>query len=168
MIWDRVFYYPCEPVVWANQDFRNVVSPGGRRLIQKAVDISTLELHRLQEQSRPQPLHGNLDMWNVMNNHGRLTIFDFEDVMLGSPVQDVAITLHYGRERADYRNLRAAFRMGYESVRPWPVEYDGQLERLMAARTVMLLNHALRTSADPSGFVARATAQLAALLPDES
>jgi Ser/Thr protein kinase RdoA (MazF antagonist) len=38
---------------------------------------------------------------------------DFEDVMLGYPVQDVAITLYYGQQREQYPELRDAFFEGY-------------------------------------------------------
>ena len=73
-------------------------------------------------------LHGMLD---AVQESVRLLVFDFEDVMMAAPVQDIAVTLFYNRTRPDYLELRSAFEVGYRSLRVWPAEYDGQLELLM-------------------------------------
>ena len=75
----------------------------------------------------------------------QLRLLDFEDVMFGDPVLDVAITLYYGRERPDHAALSEAYESGYRSVREWPVRDTRQMDLLVAARAVMLLNHALQT-----------------------
>jgi len=103
-------------------------------------------------------------MRNVMVENQELAIFDVEDVMRACPVQDIAITLHYGRQRPDYRELFNAFRNGYEPIRSWPVHYPGQLEELMAARSIMLLNRALRTAKNPVAFADRVVTSLDAFL----
>jgi Ser/Thr protein kinase RdoA (MazF antagonist) len=77
-----------------------------------------------------------------------LRLIDFEDVMFGAPVLDVAITLYYGRERPDYVALSQAYEAGYRSVRDWPVRDSRQMDLLIAARAAMLLNHALQTEPD--------------------
>jgi Ser/Thr protein kinase RdoA (MazF antagonist) len=84
--------------------------------------------------------------------------------MWGAPVQDIAITLSYGRSRPDYGELRQAFREGYERRRTWPVEFDGQLELLMAARRVMFVNYVLRTDPEPEEFIAAAIFELQRLV----
>ena len=78
-----------------------------------------------------------------MRYRGRLTVFDFEDVMVAAPVQDIAITLFYNRSHPEYDAIRAAFEEGYRRIREWPVEWDGQIELLMAARTVMFINYVI-------------------------
>ncbi len=56
-------------------------------------------------------------------------------------MQDVAITLYYGREQENAKALQAAFKEGYSSLRTWPLESDEQLHTLIAARTAMFANY---------------------------
>src|SRR5205823_4632514 len=98
----------------------------------------------------------NIEMWNVLvDESGGLRLLDFEDVMLGHPIQDVAITFFYGAERQDYTQLIGAYKEGYTNVLPWPVCEQRQLDLLMAARAAMLLNHALLSEDDPAPMVRR-------------
>ena len=115
-----------------------------------------VELARLAALPNPIFLHGNIEMWNVLvDQMGRLRLLDFEDVMRGQPIHDIAITLYYGMERPDYQELAAAFRAGYTSVRDWPDVDEPVLRLLMAARATMLVNHTLLTEPDPRPVVAR-------------
>jgi Ser/Thr protein kinase RdoA (MazF antagonist) len=91
-------------------------------------------------------------------------VLDFEDVMLGAPVQDLAITLSYNRQHPEYEQLLAAFVEGYRSIREWPVEYEGQLLLLMAARSVMLINYVLRMGVAADEYIAVAVEQMTELL----
>jgi Ser/Thr protein kinase RdoA (MazF antagonist) len=159
LIWDRVFYYAREPVVWHERRFRRYVTPSRRRVIDEVIRRAGAELARLHE-SQPMVIHGDLHPDNVHVDRGRLIVFDFEDVMWGFPVQDIAITLFYERDRPDYSALCEAFEAGYRTRRPWPVEFDGQLDVLMAARTVMFINYVLRTDPEPGPYIALATRRL--------
>ena len=154
LVWDRVFYYPTEPVVLFDPRYRRWMTKERTDTLREALEILTPELGRLHRERRLCVIHGDLQMGNVMVHRGRLTAFDFEDVMRGTPVQDIAITLSYGRARPDYGELCRAFRAGYERRRGWPVEFEGQLELLMAARKMMFLNYLLRTEPGPEEFVA--------------
>jgi Ser/Thr protein kinase RdoA (MazF antagonist) len=63
-------------------------------------------IRRLRAVARSALAHYPLEVRRLRFAHrGRLTAFDFEDVMRGLPVQDIAITLSYGRERPDHREL---------------------------------------------------------------
>lgn len=161
LVWDRVFYYSSIPVVLFDPRHNQWMTPARRSVAERALELATAELARLHRDSAAIYLHGNIEMWNVMVHRGRLSLLDFEDFMHGPAVQDIATTLHYGRVRPEYPSLCAAFRVGYENRAAWPVEYDMQLDTLMAARTLMLMNHALATHSDPGAFVARASRQLA-------
>jgi Ser/Thr protein kinase RdoA (MazF antagonist) len=88
----------------------------------------------------------------------------FEDVMLGYPVQDVAITLYYGRQRDDYDELREAFKDGYTSRRAWPEERVGQIETLMAARSVNFINYVARINPSPQDSIEERGEELKAFL----
>jgi Ser/Thr protein kinase RdoA (MazF antagonist) len=140
------------------------MTPERTESVRGAIEIITPELGRLQSEVRPHVIHGDLQMGNVMVHRGRLTAFDFEDVMRGAPVQDIAITLSYGRARPDYWEMRRAFRAGYERRRTWPIEFEGQLELLMAARKVMFLNYVLRTDPEPGNFIAATIRDLRRLM----
>jgi Ser/Thr protein kinase RdoA (MazF antagonist) len=166
LVWNRIFYYPDEPVVMFEPAHRSVLYSSRLALFETVMERAETELATLHRTGRPGYIHGDLNPWNAMVNRSGVTVFDFEDVMLGFPVQDVAIALFYGRDRGDYQALCAGFRTGYASRRPWPVEYDGQLELLMAARSIMFVNYVMRTSpsADdaysPTRYTERVTKRL--------
>lgn len=84
--------------------------------------------------------HGDLHHWNVLIDRGRLRVIDFEDLQWAAPVLDVSTTLYYVRWRDDYPDLLAAYRSGYESVEPWVETFDGELDPLIGARAIDLLN----------------------------
>lgn len=159
LVWDRMLYVPSEPLVIFDQAHSEMLSEECLDAVRWVFQRGSEELTRLHRK-RPMYIHGDIEMWNVMVERDQLTLLDFEDVMLGFPIQDIAITLYYGRERKDYPALLASFQDGYETCRPWPVEFEGQLELLMACRTVRFMNHALRTRADPRAYLARASASL--------
>lgn len=88
-------------------------------------------------------LHGDLHQWNVMINHQTVYALDFDDLLLGYPIQDIGISLYYYQMRENFEEIRAAFRRGYESVRLWPESYPGEVEIWMVWRTLALLNGVL-------------------------
>jgi Ser/Thr protein kinase RdoA (MazF antagonist) len=164
LVWNDLFYYPRIPVLafeggdvspllpqWSHGDVRYLAA--------RAVE----ELAVLDEMPGKRALHGNIEMWNVLVEHGRPGLLDFEEVMFGQPVHDIAITLHYGRSRPDYADLRHAFRAGYERISPWPVETDLQLDLLSAARGILFLNAALQREPVPHDFIERECSRLVEL-----
>jgi Ser/Thr protein kinase RdoA (MazF antagonist) len=152
--WDKAFYYPDEPVVYNTAAYQHLFSPGCVAVIDEVISIADEEFARLYSDPEGQIIiHGDLHYWNVHIYQGELYIMDFEDVMLGYPVQDVAVTLVYGWDRDDYPQLYAAFKNGYESKRAWPVERDGQLEILMAARRVNFINYVARIDPTPEDYI---------------
>ena len=84
--------------------------------------------------------HGDMHHWNVMVDRGRFAVIDFEDLQWAAPILDVATTLYYVRWGDDYQELFEGFLAGYSSVRPWVETFDGELEPLIAARGIDLLN----------------------------
>jgi Ser/Thr protein kinase RdoA (MazF antagonist) len=98
-------------------------------------------------------IHGDLHYWNVHFYRGELYVIDFEDINLGYPVQDIAVTLYYGRHREGYKEWKAAFKQGYSSLRKWPVEDESTIETLMAARSVMFINYVARIDPSPEEYI---------------
>ncbi len=60
--------------------------------------------------------------------------------MYASPLLDAMIALYYVARRETYPQLRDAFRAGYEAVRPWVEQEPGELDRLLVARGLDLMN----------------------------
>lgn len=164
LVWDRVFYYPTEPVVLYEDRFRHHLTRSRTEVVRAVEQAAATELERLHRELPTFIIHGDLHPWNVHRYRERLIVFDFEDLMIGAPVQDVAITLYYNRSRPQYDDLVAAFREGYTGLRPWPVERDGQLELLMGARTVSFINYVLRMGIDPDQYLPRWIGALKRLL----
>ena len=139
---DRVFPFP-EPVVLFDAEFASLFTQKWREIYAKAIDWAQESIDRLGaggEQMRI--LHGDLHQWNVRIYHRVLSPIDFEDLMLGWPVQDIATTLYYfgGQE---YARLRSAFQAGYTSHSPWPERHPGEIDSFIAARGIGLVNFIL-------------------------
>ena len=155
LVWDRIFYYPTEPVVLYQEQYQHLLMPERTRIVRAVEAKAAAELARLHRDQQTFILHGDLHPWNIHTHRGRLVAFDFEDLMVGAPVQDVAISLFYNRDHEAYGELCSAFEEGYRSIRPWPVEWEGQLELLMAARTVSFINYVLRMDFEPEQYIPR-------------
>ena len=146
LVWDRTMYYAGTSLVVAEPRYREYVSRRDAQKVEAVAKEADAELAQLAERTDRMFLHGNIEMWNVLTTGpGELRLLDFEDVMFGHPVLDVAITFYYGRERSDHRSLCRAYEAGYRDVRAWPVRDARQMDLLTAARAAMLLNHALLT-----------------------
>jgi len=74
---------------------------------------------------------------------GRLTPIDFQDMIWGFELQDLAITIASIRNFDDANALVDAFYSGYVQVRPLPDHDTETLEGLIAARQLDSLNYAL-------------------------
>lgn len=140
--WDKVFYYPTEPVVYNTPEYSHLFAAERVAMLDKLIAKSNKLLGEIFARPTGQMLiHGDLHYWNIHLHQGELYLIDFEDVNLGYDVQDVAITLYYGREQENAEELRAAFREGYSSLRPWPLESEEQLQTLIIARMIMFCNY---------------------------
>jgi len=152
--WDKVFYYPDEPIVYNTSRYRHYFPPERVVLLDEVIiRADTLFRQLYANREGKMLIHGDLHYWNVHLYRGELYVIDFEDVMLGYPVQDVAVTLSYGRDRPDYDDLRAAFREGYSDLRFWHGEGDSGIETLIATQTVMFINYVARIDPEPQAYI---------------
>ena len=87
-------------------------------------------------------IHGDLHQWNVRQACGVLSPLDFEDLMMGWPVQDIATTQYYFPQDT-YPILRVAFQDGYARISPWLERLPGEIDSFIAARAVGLANFVL-------------------------
>lgn len=159
--WDRVFYFPDERVVYNSPAFAHLFTPQMVGVMDTAVAYLNPFLANFYTGGNPPMLmHGDLHVWNVHLYRGDLYVIDFEDMILGYPAQDVAITLFYGRSRDNYPALRAAFQDGYNSLRPWPLQSEQQLQTLIAARTVNFINYVAWVDEEPQAYIHDRCAEL--------
>lgn len=145
--WDQIFYYDkgLDPIVVHDARFDHLFSPGRRAIIEKAGKAAQEVVEVSWKEGAPQVVHGDLHEWNVHVVRAKLYAFDFEDVMIALPAQDVSVCLYSSRTNARFAEIQSAFRKGYEEVAPWPVEDHAQLDGFHAARQIMLMNYAART-----------------------
>jgi Ser/Thr protein kinase RdoA (MazF antagonist) len=90
---------------------------------------------------RPHLLHGDLAPANVIvTRDGELVPIDFQDVVLGFEVQDLAISVAALRRAPGGARLVDAFRAGYAAHRPWPETPPVLFDTLLAARALNQIN----------------------------
>jgi Ser/Thr protein kinase RdoA (MazF antagonist) len=145
--WDRVFYYneSDDPVIIQDSRFDHLFDTYRRKTMHQATEISEQVIKEEWATEVPQVVHGDLHEWNVHLSRSRLHAFDFEDVMIATPAQDVSVCLYSTRASPRKLEIRAAFRQGFEEIAPWPIENDEQLDGFHAARQVLLMNYAARS-----------------------
>ena len=145
---DSVFPYAAkgfaglEPIVLFNEDVQAPLTSEQRSIYRDVHELVADEMKRLIGNDDPlRVIHNDLHVWNVKVDGDILYALDFEDMMWGHPIQDIATTLYYFRWRESYDTMLVAFRAGYESVHAWPEDHDGQLETLIMGRMLLLANY---------------------------
>lgn len=165
MRWDKVFYFPHEPVVVYKNEYQQLFPPERMKIIEATIGrAEPLLAHINADTHELRVIHGDLHMWNVHVYRGILYLLDFEDLMIGSPLQDVAITFYYGRSRGNYDELIAAYEAGYKTVRAWPVTSRYELETLVAVRTLMFINYVAFSHSQPLKHIEPMSQRLAEYL----
>lgn len=137
--YDRVFPFD-EPVVLFDPARSEFVTDEQRGLFVEAADRVRQAIDDLQDREPSRVVHGDLHRWNVLVGREGMAAFDFEDLMWGWPVQDLAIALYYLEREDDYVDLRAALRAGYEEIRLWPDRTGTEIDTFIAGRALVLAN----------------------------
>jgi Ser/Thr protein kinase RdoA (MazF antagonist) len=150
MVWDRAFYWAHEPVVVYDEGHGLVTPQHARELrrIEARANDLIARLHSSAD-APPRVIHGDLHDGNAHVSRGKLWVIDFEDLVVGTPAQDVAATLYASHWREDRQATLAAVRGGYERVQPWPIHDLDELHVLHQARALMFLNYCLLQREDP-------------------
>lgn len=150
-----------DPVVVFDEEIGDVISDDQRALFTRGVEIVQRVIDELHAgDQNPGVIHADLHQWNLRIFRGRMGAIDFEDLMWGYPLQDIAITFYYLQGREDYTNLHEAYMLGYQTRRDWPEQYPGQMDVMIAGRGLDLLNYVLQDK-DPEwreqapAFIAR-------------
>jgi Ser/Thr protein kinase RdoA (MazF antagonist) len=169
---DSVFPFG-EPLVLFDEAYREHFPTERRALFQEAVGRVEDVLAKLYANRQGlRVLHYDLHQWNVKLFRGKLRPFDFEDLMWGYPVQDIAITFYYLQGYEQVLAFRESFKRGYIRYCDWPEQAPGQIDTLIAGRGLELANFVLQ---DPNptwqgevpAFMERTEARLRAFLENE-
>jgi Ser/Thr protein kinase RdoA (MazF antagonist) len=156
-------------VVLFDEAFSPLFPAERRAVYERGIAWAQNSIDALKYSGEPMHIiHGDLHQWNVRNARGVLSPIDFEDLMLGWPVQDIATTLYYFDSK-NFAELRAAFQEGYTSHSSWPERRAGEIDSFIAARGLGLANFILndpnpawREKADE--FIERVEKRLLALM----
>lgn len=134
-----------EPVVLFEDAYRDLYPEGDRPLFQAAMERVQGTIDQLfAGEQRPRVIHNDLHQWNVKVCRGRSYALDFEDLMWGFPVQDIAVSFYHLLGNEQVPDFREAFRQGYTRHRDWPEQAEGQIDTLIAGRGLMLANFVLQ------------------------
>lgn len=167
---DKVFPFP-EPVIMFEKDNAALFTKERREIYEKGIAWAQESIDRLKASGETMRiLHGDLHQWNVRVSRGVLSPIDFEDLMLGWPVQDIATTLYYFLNES-YSVFREAFRTGYSWIAQWPERYPGEIDSFIAARGLGMANFVLNDpsligNTQPIEFIQRIEKRLIVLLKE--
>ena len=141
--WNKTFYFPGETAVYNQPEYSHLYTPAQIKIIDRAVQTSDTYLASLYQRDEPPHLqHGDLHYWNVHIHRGKLYALDFEDMLLGYPEHDIAISLYYLRDEPRYSELATAFQEGYAEINKYPQLPDEKLHPLWLARMTNFVNYA--------------------------
>lgn len=118
-----------------------LLTPDRREVIDAALAEAQDRLDDVWSRAMPHPIHADLHGGNVKWLRGRLSVFDFDDAVIGVPVLDLAISAYY--LRTDGRDEQAVLD-GYAAARDLPAFDDREFEALLAGRNLLLLNEVLQ------------------------
>ena len=145
--WDRVFYFPNEKYVVDDPAYGSKITDRQRDLVLECTEAVSPILAALYDHPG-RLIHADLHGWNVNVYRGHLTLLDFDDVLWGQPVQDIAITFGYHRGHADYPAWLESYEEGYRAFAEWPATDWAVVDALMIARRLMFTNYVMKLPGD--------------------
>ena len=139
LVADRVLYFRAETAARrAAPDVRIGRSPRRSTGPKQALD----ELWR-DPPHPPHLLHGDIQPGNVMVTRGEVTLIDFQDLIWGFEIQDVAIALLAFDAASATPALGRGVPGRLRNGRPWPEADPETVAALRAARHLNILNFGL-------------------------
>ena len=139
LVADHVLYFLAERRL---EELRPVYGSA----LDDAVDRAQQTVDELWRHQRHPPhlLHGDIQPGNVMADRDDVVLIDFQDLIWGFELQDLAMT-QLAFDQIDASGaLSAAFRAGYETRRAWPETDAETVAALRAARHLNILNFGLK------------------------
>lgn len=116
------------------------LTPSGREVLAAAHAVAQAAHDRVIAGGPVHALHADLHGGNVKWYRQRMAVFDFDDAVIGAPIQDLAISAYYLRDESA---LEAALFAGYAEVRSLPEVDPASYEAIVAGRNLILVNDVL-------------------------
>jgi len=139
--WDSPYPF-LEPEVLFDAEHRATLGGTGAAVFERARAAAGETIERLARVEAPRMIHADLHEDNAfVRQDGSIAVLDFDDCMLGWPVQDLGITVFTIAHLDDFEVLERALRRGYERVAPWPERVPGEVRVFAADRCLMLSNY---------------------------
>ena len=166
----RVLPLKHRTILWDEKENQDLITPERRAIFRRVADHAQGVLDRMYASPEGiRVLHADLHQGNARDHRGTLHALDFDDCAMGFPVQDIGIAFYYFQGYPQYETLCQAFKRGYKSLRSWPETEPGQIETVIAARELVLVNFLVQTENRGfgkmlPGFVARAENRLRTFL----
>jgi Ser/Thr protein kinase RdoA (MazF antagonist) len=98
-------------------------------------------------------IHADLHGYNLLRHYKSIRVIDFDDMAIGSAVQDIAVAAYYHEDSKKFIN---ALLDGYSSIAEPPHFTDEEINALLVQRNLVLLNDLFTT----------ASAELSEILPE--
>ena len=133
-----------DDMFWAYGDAitpSELVTEGEKAVLARAVETIEKTTAAMYARTKPQLIHADIHPWNVMWHDGDVSVFDFDDCVIGLPAQDIAVTLYYN----DTAEQDAAFLAGYQEVDALPDYSEDEMKILRLQRRILLLSYILET-----------------------
>jgi Ser/Thr protein kinase RdoA (MazF antagonist) len=139
--WDSPYPF-LEPEVLFDAEHRATLGGTGVAAFERARAATREAIERLAGVEPPRMIHADLHEDNAfVRQDGSIAVLDFDDCMVGWPVQDLGITVFTIAHLDDFEVLETALRRGYERVAPWPERMPGEVRVFAADRCLMLSNY---------------------------
>ena len=129
---------------WGNADAiapSDQLTAEDKATLARAIERIEATTKAMYARTKPQLIHADVHPWNVMWQGDDVAVFDFDDCVIGLPVQDIAVTLYYN----DTAEQDAAFLAGYQETTPLPDYSEEEMQILRLQRRIFLLSYILET-----------------------
>lgn len=141
--WNKVFYWDKEGLF--DKKYEKFFPEARKELFHKAIDKVQTGIDKLYASHQPKIIiHADLHNENIHVFENMLYALDFEDVMIGYQVQDIAIALFYVNDHPDYNAIKKAFEEGYKTVFSFPEVHEGEIELFFIGRYLMFANFIIK------------------------
>jgi Ser/Thr protein kinase RdoA (MazF antagonist) len=145
---DRVFYWDKE-VILSKKD-PDLLPPRRQELFRICASASQQAIDQAWQDCPPIVIHNDPHPCNLKIHHGKIYMYDFEDIAYGRPEQDIGTALYHVRFRDDFFVFYDSFRRSYETIQPWPLYSDRQLDAFIMARIMMFANYVMNYDINPA------------------
>ncbi len=147
--------HPLEDTLFGYEFFEGKLPPElDRGVFTEVIKRGNALIGKINRQ-KLMPIHYDLHYWNVKWLRGKLSVFDFDDTIMGTPIMDAYVTLFYLRgDRENAESNEDNYWQGLQSSPEQMGHTPEEFELLVASRAPLLVNEFFRHNT--AGYVDRA------------